>query len=101
MPKKDLDPFNRGVQIALENILLDSQEEPDWTLLEVVEELEDTRPIMRGWKHLTVLKGGTYVYEVTRGVWGEAVKKGCGVDVGAVVEGMGNWVDMEVERMGV
>jgi hypothetical protein len=101
MPEKNVDPFNRGVQIALENILLDSQDEPDWTLLEVVEELEDTRPIMHGWEHQTVLKGGTYVYEAMREVWGEAVEKGCGMDVGEVVEGMGKWVEGEVRRLGV
>jgi len=52
--------------IALENILTDHEAEPDTPLLDIIQELDDTRPIVTNWEHVTVMRGGSWVYEALR-----------------------------------
>jgi hypothetical protein len=92
-----LTPFHRGANIALENILADHAISPTDTLLELVEDLDSDRPIVKDWEHVTVLKGGCWVYEILRGVWED---KGTCVDVEVVVGKLEKWVESEMERLG-
>ncbi|KAI4639713.1 hypothetical protein J4E93_009067 [Alternaria ventricosa] len=103
---RDLPPFTRGARIALENILSDHQSEPLTSLIDLIEELDDTRPIVNDWEHVTVMKGGCWVYQVMRDVWEEVVDESDGeemevdVNVEEVVGRVGGWVDREVGRLG-
>ncbi|KAI4687981.1 uncharacterized protein J4E84_004909 [Alternaria hordeiaustralica] len=103
---RDLTPFTRGARIALENILSDHQSEPLTSLIDLIEELDDTRPIVNDWEHVTVMKGGCWVYQVMRDVWEEVVDESdeeemeVDVNIEEVVGRVGGWVDKEVERLG-
>ncbi|CAI9628063.1 hypothetical protein GT037_002452 [Alternaria burnsii] len=69
MSPRSVSPFTRGAQIALENLLSDHQSDPLASLIDLVEELDDTRPIVNDWEHITVMKGGSWIYQVMRDVW--------------------------------
>ncbi|KAI4676499.1 uncharacterized protein J4E88_007417 [Alternaria novae-zelandiae] len=103
---RDLTPFTRGARIALENILSDHQSEPLTSLIDLIEELDDTRPIVNDWEHVTVMKGGCWVYQVMRDVWEEVVDESdeeemeVDVNIEEVVGRVGGWVDREVGRLG-
>ncbi|KAI4913473.1 hypothetical protein J4E90_005190 [Alternaria incomplexa] len=103
---RDLTPFTRGARIALENILSDHQTEPLTSLIDLIEELDDTRPIVNDWEHVTVMKGGCWVYQVMRDVWEEIVDESdeeemeVDVNIEEVVGRVGGWVDREVGRLG-
>ncbi|KAI4908473.1 uncharacterized protein J4E92_010872 [Alternaria infectoria] len=103
---RDLTPFTRGARIALENILSDHQSEPLTSLIDLIEELDDTRPIVNDWEHVTVMKGGCWVYQVMRDVWEEVVDESdeeemeVDVNIEEVVGRVGVWVDREVGRLG-
>ncbi|KAI4615669.1 hypothetical protein J4E80_006085 [Alternaria sp. BMP 0032] len=103
---RDLTPFTRGARIALENILSDHQSEPLTSLIDLIEELDDTRPIVNDWEHVTVMKGGCWVYQVMRDVWEEVVDESdeeemeVDVNIEEVVGRVGRWVDREVGRLG-
>ncbi|KAI4962138.1 hypothetical protein J4E86_001170 [Alternaria arbusti] len=103
---RDLTPFTRGARIALENILSDHQSEPLTSLIDLIEELDDTRPIVNDWEHVTVMKGGCWVYQVMRDVWEEVVdgsdeeEMEVDVNIEEVVGRVGRWVDREVGRLG-
>jgi len=103
---RDLGPFTRGARIALENILSDHQSEPLTSLIDLIEELDDTRPIVNDWEHVTVMKGGCWVYQVMRDVWEEVVDESdeeemeVDVNIEELVGRVGGWVDREVERLG-
>jgi hypothetical protein len=60
--------FHLGATIALSNLLEDHAAFPDETFLELIEDLEDNRPTFTcdDWEHRTILKGGTWVYDVIR-----------------------------------
>ncbi|KAI4952681.1 hypothetical protein J4E91_003153 [Alternaria rosae] len=100
-----LTPFTRGARIALENILSDHQSEPLTSLIDIIEELDDTRPIINDWDHVTVMKGGCWVYQVMRDVWEEVVDEDdeeemeVDVNIEEVVGRIGGWVDREVGRL--
>lgn len=103
-----LAPFIRGARIALENILSDHQSEPLTSLIDLIEGLDDTRPIVNDWEHVTVMKGGCWVYQVMRDVWEEVVDEDeddeeemeVDVNIEEVVGRIGGWVDREVGRLG-
>ncbi|KAI4659971.1 uncharacterized protein J4E79_005773 [Alternaria viburni] len=103
---RDLTPFTRGARIALENILSDHQSEPLTSLIDLIEELDDTRPIVNDWEHVTVMKGGCWVYQVMRDVWEEVVDESdeeemeVDVNIDEIVGRVGGWVDREVGRLG-
>ncbi|KAI4710051.1 hypothetical protein J4E89_005283 [Alternaria sp. Ai002NY15] len=103
---RDLTPFTRGARIALENILSDHQSEPLTSLIDLIEELDDTRPIVNDWEHVTVMKGGCWVYQVMRDVWEEVVDESdeeemeVDVNIEEVVGRVEGWVDREVGRLG-
>lgn len=122
LPTRKRGPFYRGAQIALENVLEDyiaaAQEEEEEEegemdggdtamLLNVIEELEENRPTVSGWERKTVLKGGSWVYGVLRGVVegqgqgdgkGKAKRGEGSVHVEEVVGALMAWVDGEFAR---
>ncbi|EMD95859.1 hypothetical protein COCHEDRAFT_1210128 [Bipolaris maydis C5] len=88
--------FHTGAVIAVENIRDDYAITPDFSLLELVEDLEENRPTVLDWEHVTVMRGGDWVYGVLREVWevwGDRVR------VEEVVEQLMEWVDGEFERL--
>ncbi|EUC43955.1 hypothetical protein COCMIDRAFT_99493 [Bipolaris oryzae ATCC 44560] len=94
---RSLPLFHTGAVIAVENILEDYAITPDFTLLDLVDDLQENRPKIYDWEHVTIMRGGNWVYGVLRRVcaeWGE--------DVG--VEEVGGrlmeWVEGEFERLG-
>lgn len=109
MSTRSVSPFTRGARIALENILADHQSDPLVSLIDLIEELDDTRPIVNDWEHATVMKGGSWVYQVMRDVWEEnagEIDEEDGeisdedINIEAVVEKVGGWVDREMGRLG-
>ena len=76
------------------------------SLIDLIEELDDTRPIVNDWEHVTVMKGGCWVYQVMRDVWEEVVDESdeeemeVDVNIEEVVGRVGGWVDREVGRLG-
>lgn len=73
MPGRDLSRFQKGVQIALENILNHYLRKQDMSLLEVVEVLGNKVPVIGGkiddWERMRKLDGGLWVCDVVRGMW--------------------------------
>jgi hypothetical protein len=78
-------------------------------LIDLVEELDDTRPIVNDWEHATVMKGGSWIYQVMRDVWEETAEETDeedgemsdeDINIEAVVEKVGGWVDREMGRLG-
>ncbi|KAG9194821.1 hypothetical protein G6011_04856 [Alternaria panax] len=109
MSPRSLSPFTRGARIALENILADHQSDPLVDLIDLVEELDDTRPIVNDWEHVTVMKGGSWIYQVMRDVWEEAAGevddnddevREEDIDIEDVLEKVGEWVGKEMKRLG-
>jgi hypothetical protein len=101
-------PFTRGAQIALENLLSDHQSDPLASLIDLVEELDDTRPIVNDWEHVTVMKGGSWIYQVMRDVWEEAASetddeddemKDEDIDIEDILVKVAKWVEREMERL--
>ncbi|KAF2844795.1 hypothetical protein T440DRAFT_547029 [Plenodomus tracheiphilus IPT5] len=94
LPKKHIPPFHRGALIALSNLYEDSLASPSSTLRDLVEELEDERPVVEGWERRVVLEGAGWVFEGCRGVWeGEEQMRG--------VEGVrGDGEEGEMEGLG-
>ncbi|KAL1798829.1 hypothetical protein ACET3X_002866 [Alternaria dauci] len=108
MSPRSLSPFTRGAQIALENLLADHHSNPLASLIDLVDALDDTRPIVNDWEHVTVMKGGRWIYQVMRDVWEEAEGNGVGdedvdedgdVDFEDVLGKVGEWVGREMERL--
>ena len=108
-----LTPFHRGAIIAIENVLADHADEPEDSLLDLVTELDDTRPTVSDWEHVTVMKGGSWVFQVLRDVWEDREAKReeqVGGDDGEeeeelvniedVVKALEEWVGREMERLG-
>ena len=109
MSPRSVSPFTRGARIALENILADHQSDRLVSLIDLVEELDDTRPIVNDWEHATVMKGGSWIYQVMRDVWEETAEETDeedgemsdeDINIEAVVEKVGGWVDREMGRLG-
>jgi hypothetical protein len=78
-------------------------------LIDLVEELDDTRPIVNDWEHVTVMKGGSWIYQVMRDVWegkeyegdeGDEEPRDEELDIEDVVGKIGGWVDREIVRLG-
>lgn len=108
MSHRSVSPFTRGAQIALENLLSDHQSDPLASLIDLVEEMDDTRPIVSDWEHVTVMKGGSWVYQVMRDVWKEAASetddeddemKDEEIDVECILVKVAEWVEREMERL--
>ncbi|KAF1832983.1 hypothetical protein BDW02DRAFT_648717 [Decorospora gaudefroyi] len=103
LPPADLTHFHRGMTIALENVILDSQDEPDLSLLEIIDELDDTRPIVNDWEHRMIMRGGQWVYQVLRDVWHgmnmEEDDRG-GMMGEDMVRALEVWVEGEAVRLG-
>ncbi|RAR14062.1 sulfate permease [Stemphylium lycopersici] len=101
-----LTPFHRGAIIALENVLADHADTPEDSPLDLVTELDDTRPIVSDWEHVTVMKGGSWVFQVLRDVWEdkeaerEEEDDGELVNVEDVVGALEGWVGREMDRLG-
>jgi hypothetical protein len=104
-------PFRLGASIALENILEDHAENPEDTLLELIEELEDNRPVFSkdDWEHRSVLKGGKWVYNALKKVAKDGDKDGEGKgkegedggdEIVDVVKDLETWVEKEWDRIG-
>jgi hypothetical protein len=102
-------PFYLGASIALENILDDHFANPSETILELIEELEENRPVFskEDWEHRSVLKGGEWVFDVLKTViadWKEGEnggKKRDGADeIVEVVGELEDWVEKEWDRIG-
>lgn len=72
MLPRELPYFHRGAQIALENTLDDYLENADMSLLEVLSDLQDKRPVVgevRGdWERRCAIEGARWVEEAV-GVW--------------------------------
>jgi hypothetical protein len=92
----DLEPFHRGVIIALENIQQDYENNEDMSLLEVIAGLNDTRPIVNDREHRMVMQGGGWVYALLKD---EAGEQGEEVDVESVVGRIRAWADGEFGRI--
>jgi hypothetical protein len=108
MSPRSVSPFTRGAQIALENLLSDHQSDPLASLIDLVEELDDTRPIVNDWEHVTVMKGGSWIYQVMRDVWEEAASetddeddemKDEDIDIEDILVKVAEWVEREMERL--
>ena len=103
MSPRSVSPFTRGAQIALENLLSDHQSDPLASLIDLVEELDDTRPIVNDWEHVTVMKGGSWIYQVMRDVWEEAASETDDddeeIDVECILVKVAEWVEREMERL--
>jgi hypothetical protein len=111
MSPRSVSPFTRGAQIALENLLSDHQSDPLASLIDLVEELDDTRPIVNDWEHVTVMKGGSWIYQVMRDVWEEAASetddeddeddemKDEDIDIEDILVKVAKWVEREMERL--
>ncbi|RYO06660.1 hypothetical protein AA0119_g2408 [Alternaria tenuissima] len=103
MSPRSVSPFIRGAQIALENLLLDHHSDPLASLIDLVEELDDTRPIVNDWEHVTVMKGGSWIYQVMRDVWEEAASETDDedeeIDVECILVKVAEWVEREMERL--
>jgi len=70
--------------------------------------MDDTRPIVSDWEHVTVMKGGSWVYQVMRDVWKEAASetddeddemKDEEIDVECILVKVAEWVEREMERL--
>lgn len=66
LARTDIEPFYRGATIAIENIFEDFVENGEATLMGVIKELEETRPMVHDHERKMVLKGGTFVYETLK-----------------------------------
>jgi hypothetical protein len=107
MSPRALSPFTRGARIALENILDDHRIEPLASLIDLVEELDDTRPLVNDREHVTVMKGGSWIYQVMRDVCDEIEGEDeeeeeemeANMDIEDVVDKVGVWVGEERERL--
>ncbi|KAE8846728.1 hypothetical protein HRS9122_03635 [Pyrenophora teres f. teres] len=118
---RTLPNFHNGALIALENILSDHEENSELSLLGIIQELDDTRPIVTDWEHLGVMRGGKWVYQALRELVAEMSDEnenknddgdGDGdeemnedrdesADVEMCVTYLGSWIQEEMRRRGV
>ncbi|KAF2129220.1 hypothetical protein P153DRAFT_396517 [Dothidotthia symphoricarpi CBS 119687] len=89
---RDHAPFRKGAEIALDNILSDHVENPDDSLVEIIEELEENQPAVDGWERKTIVKGNMWVCTALRQALGKFGKQKQ-VDVEELLGQLGKWME--------
>jgi hypothetical protein len=66
---------------------------------EVIDNLNDTRPLVNNREHRTVMAGGSWVYSVLKPLAEKAEEQGEDLDIENVVSDTKTWVDGEYARV--
>lgn len=99
---REREPFHNGLIIALENVAEDHDRNPNLTVLEVIEDLEENRPAhhREDWVTKATLKGGTFVYEGLKGLVEGLRGARTHLSTGELCLAIGAWTKREWERKG-